>query len=202
MGKAQDLVDDFWNSRPASERAKTLSFPGENRCMGCNKAFKRQQDLAGHHTRGCERAVASRSGTRAEKAVAKAKQVALQAEAGAVRMGEKTLKNVFNFGYLGFRFQADGDRMPALEQRMAIARTRFGELHEIWRSTKLPASAKLRIYACAVVSVLTYGNEIWCFDEKVVKKLRGWNARCLVLITGKRQWTRPSTWWRGFARGG
>ena len=38
---------------------------------------------------------------------------------------------------------------------------------------------------CAVVSVLAYGNEIWCFDEKVVKKLRGWNARCLVVITGR-----------------
>ena len=100
-------------------------------------------------------------------------------------MGEKRLENVFNFDYLGFRFQADGDRICALEQRMAIARTRFGQLHEIWRSKKLPISAKIRIYACAVISVLTYGNEIWKFSEKIKAKLRGWNARCLSVITGR-----------------
>jgi exonuclease III len=185
LGKVQEQVDAFWDTRPIPDRAKVISVSGENRCVGCNKQFKREQDVKAHLTRGCERADASRAGSRAEKAVAKARQVAIQDAAGTVEMGEKTLKNVFNFGYLGFRFQADGDRMPALEQRMAIARTRFGELHEIWRSNKLPTSAKLRIYACAVVSVLTYGNEIWCFDQKVLKKLRGWNARCLVVLTGR-----------------
>ena len=68
---------------------------------------------------------------------------------------------------------------------MAIGRKRFGQLHEIWRSKKLPTTAKVRIYACAVVSVLAYGSEIWRFDEKSMRQLRGWNARCLVLITGR-----------------
>tara|TARA_R110001592_G_scaffold135322_1_gene351549 strand:- start:32 stop:652 length:621 start_codon:yes stop_codon:yes gene_type:complete len=36
-----------------------------------------------------------------------------------------------------------------------------------------------------VISVLTYGNEIWNLTEKVKAKLRGWNARCLSVITGK-----------------
>ena len=117
--------------------------------------------------------------------MAKARQVAVQAAAGRVQMGDHKLSNVFNFKYLGFNFQADGDRRPALLQRMAIARTRFGELHEAWRSRKLPISMKLRLFACAVVSVLTYGSEIWRMDEKTKAKIRGWNARCLAGITGR-----------------
>ena len=124
-------------------------------------------------------------GSRTEKALSKHKQVAAQAAAGVVMMGEAKLQNVFNFDYLGFRFQADGDTVCAIDQRMAIAKTRFGQLHEIWRSKKLPISAKLRIYACAVISVLTYGNEIWRLDDKTKRKLRGWNARCLSAVTGR-----------------
>ena len=38
-----------------------------------------------------------------------------------------------------------------------------------------------------MVSVLTmsYGNEIWKFSEKIKAKIRGWNARCLSVITGR-----------------
>ena len=122
--------------------------------MDCNKLYKRDQDLRSHFTRGCPRACASRAGTRAEKAALKVKQVEAQLTAGTVKMGGTVLKNVFVFKYLGFLFQADGDRLGALEQRMAIARTRFQELHEIWRSKKIANAAKIKIYACAVVSVI------------------------------------------------
>jgi hypothetical protein len=62
---------------------------------------------------------------------------------------------------------------------------RFGQLHEIWRDRKLPTSAKVRNFACAVVSVLTYGSEVWRFDSKTQATLRGWNARCLSSMTGR-----------------
>ena len=127
----------------------------------------------------------SRVGSRAEKFVAKGRQVQLQESAAVVMMRDLRLENVFNFSYLGFNFQADGDRRPAMDQRMAIAKARFGTLHEVWRDKKLPVFAKVRIYACAVVSVLTYGNEIWRLDAKTLASLRGWNARCLAAMTGR-----------------
>ena len=181
---AMDRVDDFWE-KSSVPRSSTVSVAGEIRCADCNQQFSREQDRKSHWTRGCPGAVASRAGSRTEKAVQKQKQVEVQAGAGTVTMGEEKLENVFNFGYLGFGFQAEGDREGALTQRMAIARSRFGQLHEIWRSKKLPVSAKLRVFACAVVSVLTYGNEIWQMNSRVLKKLRGWNARCLATITGR-----------------
>ena len=36
-----------------------------------------------------------------------------------------------------------------------------------------------------MISVLTYGHEIWKLDEKVERKLKGWCARCLANITGR-----------------
>jgi uncharacterized C2H2 Zn-finger protein len=182
---AELAIKDFWESGVLPDSEAVVEAAGEFRCPDCNTWFKRHASLKRHFTIGCKLAVASRKGTRAEKAVAKARQMAIQSLAGTVMMGDKRLLNVFTFKYLGFLFQADGDRLPAMQQRMAIARTRFGELHEAWRSTKMPTSMKLRIFACAVVSVLTYGNEIWRMGEKTKRTLRGWCARCLSVMTGR-----------------
>jgi exonuclease III/alkylhydroperoxidase family enzyme len=184
--KVKEFLDsEVFPALSAQLQAAVLRVDGENRCPDCNKDFRTDRALKGHITKRCPLAVASRVGSRAETAVAKARQVAVQEAAGKVTMGEHALINAFNFRYLGFHFQADGDRRPALLQRMAIARTRFGELHEAWRSKRMPTSMKLRLYACAVVSVLTYGSEIWRLDEKTKAKIRGWNARCLSVITGR-----------------
>ena len=183
LNAAADCVEDFWDGSGLA-RSTILTVQGENRCTYCNQCFCRPQDLKSHFTRGCKSKPVGRAGSKAERALRKKKQCDAQDAAGAVWMGMTRIKNGFGFGYLGFGFQADGDLEFALLQRMAIARKRFGQLHEIWRSKKLPTSTKVRIYACAVVSVLTYGSEIWKFDEKAMRQLRGWNARCLVVITG------------------
>jgi hypothetical protein len=184
LDAAGDCVDEFWESSGIA-RSAVLTVQGENRCTYCNQCFCRDQDLKGHHTRGCKRKPAARTGSKSERALQRKKQCDVQDAAGAVWMSMTRIKNGFTFSYLGFGFQADADLEFALLQRMAIARKRFGQLHEVWRSKKLPTTAKVRIYACAVVSVLTYGSEIWRFDEKSMRQLRGWNARCLVIITGR-----------------
>ena len=44
---------------------------------------------------------------------------------------------------------------------------------------------KLRLYAAAVVSVLTYACEAWPLSVKIVKWLSAWNARRLAFVTGR-----------------
>ena len=105
--------------------------------------------------------------------------------------GESLLNNVFTFKYLGHHFQADGDAGHAVEVRMGQARSRFGELHHVWSSSQLSLGLKLRLYIAGVCSMLAHGGEAWLLCPQTVRTLRGWSARCLVIITG-RSWREES----------
>ena len=61
----------------------------------------------------------------------------------------------------------------------------FRELGRVWYSAELSVGLKLRIYTAAVLSVLTYGYEVWVLCPKVVSRLDSWNARRLAVITGR-----------------
>ena len=60
----------------------------------------------------------------------------------------------------------------------------YNKLHHIWHSKILSTRIKLDIYSAAVVSVLIYGCEIWVLDKAALDKLRAWNCRKLVVISG------------------
>jgi hypothetical protein len=81
---------------------------GEHRCVLCNQLFKTDPVRQGHLTRGCDMDAPAKTGTRAEKLVLKNKQEKVQEAAGVVTIGDKRLKNVNVFKYLGFLFQANG----------------------------------------------------------------------------------------------
>ena len=44
---------------------------------------------------------------------------------------------------------------------------------------------KLNIYKAAVMSLMTYGNEVWSLNPDSMAKINAANARCLSRITGK-----------------
>ena len=92
------------------------------------------------------------------------------------------LENVFDFCYLGHHFVADGDSMHAVEVRLAMASTRFGELRHLWKSRDLPKRLKLQLYESGVCSILTHSHEAWKLDEATCRKLRAWNGRNLAII--------------------
>jgi hypothetical protein len=89
-----EAIDDLW-ATSGFDRATPLWVDVEEgrRCRQCCRLYSRGQDLKAHHTRGCEWAVASRIGTKAEKTIRQGKQAA------AVKLGEKELKAAFTFKY-------------------------------------------------------------------------------------------------------
>lgn len=182
-----EAVDDFW-----ADAGQCFSIvdhlpeqPGEHRCTWCCKFYKRHQDLKSHLTRGCKCAPRSKVGGKAEAAVKKAKMARVHSEEQHVTLHGKPLQNSFNFKYLGFIYQADGKWEHAVRTRMALARARFGKMHNLWNSSMLTLEIKLQLYACAVVSVLVYGCEAWWLTDSMLRALNGWNARCLSIITGR-----------------
>jgi hypothetical protein len=185
---ALDAIDAFWDDPDCVwDRAKPVWVAAESglRCRGCCKLYKTVPALKGHHTRGCEWAVASRKGTKAEKTIRQDKKAAAHKAAGTVCMGGKELKSAFTFKYLGIWFSADGDRVLGREDRMELAADRFRQLGNIWNSSELSVGVKLRLYEAGVYSVLAYGCECWDLSEKAGTALRSWNARRLAMITGR-----------------
>ena len=189
MLNASGAVDEFW-STSGLNRESAIEKAGEIRCSWCNKIYKRAQDLKSHHTRkadkgGCKFKPKSRKGSRAEKAAIKCKRSKAQSEKVTVWLGDCKLSNVYAFKYLGFMFQADGDRRQAAIIRMGMAKARFGQLFHIWGSTVFQRDAKLQLFGSGVVSMLVYGCEAWVMDEALIKALKSWCARCTTHITGK-----------------
>ena len=192
MLNAAGAVDEFWAGSSLNKEAN-IEVAGEVRCCWCNKMYvgrHAERSMKAHHTKkpakgGCAFQPQSRAGSRAEKAVVRRKKERAQEAAGEVWIGDHKLKNVYNFKYLGFMFLADGDRRHAAAIRMGIARTRFGQLHNIWGSTVIPRSAQMKLFEAGVVSVLVYGSEAWIMDDQLVASLTAWCARCVTHITGE-----------------
>ena len=65
------------------------------------------------------------------------------------------------------------------------ATARFGKLHSVWHSSQLSTSLKLLLYRHAVVSTLSHAHEAWKLTPRVMRRLNGWNSRCVATITGR-----------------
>jgi hypothetical protein len=183
------VVKAFWEVSGLDKTA-SLELDGENRCEHCNRTFARPADLKGHHTRkknkgGCQLREGSRKGSLAEKELMRRQQKGIQADIGSVMLGPDELENVFEFKYLGHLFAADGCCWQAILVRLAIAKTIFAKLFSVWDSKELSIDLKLRLYTAGIVSIVAYGVEAWDMTEKVMTRLRGWNSRCLHMITGR-----------------
>ena len=109
--------------------------------------------------------------------------------------GIKTLENVFIFKYLGTMFAADGMQIHDINRRIALAKTRCGQLRHIFASPIPSTHLKLRLYDAAVCSIFTYGCETWDLTPAVMRKINGANSVMLSHITGKsiRAEARPQT---------
>ena len=104
-----------------------------------------------------------------------------------VHWGDKEVQNTWQFPYLGSMFVADGDNMPDVVRRIAMAKARFGKLRHLWNDNNLHLNLKLRLYKSSVCSILTYGSEAWYLTFRVTKALNGANTQMLSVITGKTQ---------------
>ena len=88
--------------------------------------------------------------------------------------------------------------MTDVRKRIAMDRTRFGQLRHIWHDKKLHYNLRLRLYKASVCSILTYGSEAWNLRKEVVKAINGANAGMMCVISGKTQQQETSAKWRSF----
>ena len=92
---------------------------------------------------------------------------------------------MWQFIYLGSRFQADGDQLADIKARIALATSTAGKMRGVWAAKAVPLSLKMRIYKTGVCSRLIYGSEGWKLTTRACAMLNGANSRMVSRITGK-----------------
>ena len=193
-------IAEFWQSKgmceadiipegPNPHMGKTQGYT--HRCIYCNQFYKTSTALKSHHNKkptsngSCKCKPKTRAGTLAEKAVKRLRRKQAQKDLPTVTMGDIELENVLTATYLGSEYEADGNSNQARIVRMAIAKQQFGRFMPIWMAKEIDIKQKLRLYSGGVISVLSSGHETWKMDPKTLASLKGWNARCLSVITGR-----------------
>ena len=87
-----------------------------------------------------------------------------------------------HFKYLGSYISADSDIGKEISTRIGIATQAFKRLQNIWKSSVLGTSTKLKIYRSNVRSILLYASETWRTNKRLESRLRGFEGRCLRRI--------------------
>ena len=83
---------------------------------------------------------------------------------------------------MGSYISADGDIEKEVSTRIGMAAQAFNKLQNVWKSSTLSTSTKLKIYRSNVRSVLLYASETWRTNKKIESRLRGFEGRCLRRI--------------------
>ena len=86
--------------------------------------------------------------------------------------------------YLGTVLSADGRVSNELSRRIGLARGSFRTLCKIWNHTSLTRKRKLEVYRSLIESRLLYGLSCCCFTVSDLRRLDGFQAKCLRKVIG------------------
>ena len=89
-----------------------------------------------------------------------------------------------SLGYLGATISADGSAGPELSRRIGIARGLFRTLCRVWRHSALTRRRKLEVFRALVETTLLYGLCSGCYTKADMRRLDGFQAKCLRVIMG------------------
>ena len=86
--------------------------------------------------------------------------------------------------YLGANIYADGCIRGELNQKLGISWAEFSKLHCLWRYSCLTLQRNVRIFQAVVASRLLYGLSSAWLNVAEVRRLNGFQARCLRKLVG------------------
>ena len=86
--------------------------------------------------------------------------------------------------YLGAALAADGNCDNEIARRIGMAKADFMSLQKIWRHSALPWQRKACIHVSLVESKLLYGLSSMCLTSTQMRRIDGFQCRCLRSILG------------------
>ena len=79
----------------------------------------------------------------------------------------------------------DGDDSEHVRMGIIKAEIAFGEHRKMLNNSKLPRGFKVAIYKGAVLAKATFGCEVIDMTARTRRRFKGFNARCLSVISGR-----------------
>jgi hypothetical protein len=92
------------------------------------------------------------------------------------------VKQVTQFTYLGATITSDGKIDKEISVRIGKATGAFNQLNNVWKNQNISINNKVRIYVAAVLTILTYGCEIWNITQIQNRRLGTVHQYCLRRI--------------------
>ena len=92
------------------------------------------------------------------------------------------VKQVTQFTYLGATITSDGKLDKEISVRIGKATGAFNQLNNIWKNRNISINNKVRIYVAAVLTILTYGCEVWNTTQIQNRRLETFHQYCLRRI--------------------
>ena len=93
-----------------------------------------------------------------------------------------SVKQVTEFTYLGAKITSDGRIDKEISVRIHKSTGAFNQLNNIWKNKNIGVPVKIRIYVAAVLTILTYGCEVWNTTQAQTKRLESFHQYCLRRI--------------------
>ena len=101
-------------------------------------------------------------------------------------VGEREIKQVEKFSYLGSLITSDGRSDSEIKKRIGMSKAIFEKMGKILKNRKLSMKTKLRVLDCYIFSTLTYGSECWTISQTMEKRLQSvemWFYRRMLRIS-------------------
>ena len=86
-------------------------------------------------------------------------------------VGHNEVEEVECFTYLGASVSKDGGGTTDVNKRMALARSSFRRLSNVWQSSDISRKTKASLFKSLVLSVLLYSCETWKLTRREEQKL-------------------------------
>ena len=99
-----------------------------------------------------------------------------------VRIAGNPVTAETKIAYLGTTLCEDGRMATELSRRIGLAASDFRTIQQVWRHSSLPLSWRLRVFSSLIMSKLMYSLPAGCFTKAELRRLDGFQARCLRRI--------------------
>ena len=95
---------------------------------------------------------------------------------------ENTIRPCTSIGYLGSTLSSNGRMASELNRRIGMAKADFRSVRQVWTHSTLSQRRKLDIFAALIESKLLYALSTGCFTKSELRRLDGFQARCLRTV--------------------